>query len=156
MQSQLPASGFKLSDVAAILGMVLGTAGSVMSLMNYLRERPKVRVFLKWDMEVAGNPTAPKIGIVRVTNVGRRPVYISVVTLKLPRGLKYDHLILKQSMTGTKLSEGDAPATFLINYTGLTRYAKHWRRVRAYAEDSAGRRYLSKKLSTSEIPSWAK
>lgn len=149
-------SGITLSDVAAILGMVLGTAGFVMGLMNYLRDRPKVKVFLKWDLAMAGNPGAPKMGIVRVTNVGRRPIYISVATLKLPKGFKYDHLILKQSVPGTKLSEGDAPIEFPVNYSGLQQYAKHWRRIRAYAEDSAGRRYLSKKLSKSEIPSWAK
>ena len=32
-----------LSNLAAITGMVLGTAGFVMSWMNYLRDRPQVR-----------------------------------------------------------------------------------------------------------------
>jgi len=96
------------------------------------------------------------MGIVRVTNVGRRPIYISVASLKLPKGFKYDHLILKESMPGTKLSEGDAPATFSVNYDGLEKYAKHWRKVRGYVEDSAGKKYLSKKVPTSDIPSWAK
>jgi hypothetical protein len=34
---------------ASILGMVLGTAGFIMSLLNYLRDRPCVRVQLEWD-----------------------------------------------------------------------------------------------------------
>ena len=144
-----------LSAVAAIVGMVLGTVGFVMSLINYLRDRPKVKVLLKWDMALVGNPSK-QMGIVRVTNVGRRPIYISVAALKLPKGFKYDHLILKESMPGNKLSEGDAPATFSVNYDGLAQYAKHWRKVRGYVEDSAGRKYLSKKLPKSEVPSWAR
>ena len=40
-----------LTDLAAIIGMVLGTAGFVTSLLNYLRDRPKVKVTLKWDMK---------------------------------------------------------------------------------------------------------
>jgi hypothetical protein len=42
-----------LTALAAMVGMVLGTAGFVMSVMNYLRDRPKVKVFLKWDMTLA-------------------------------------------------------------------------------------------------------
>jgi hypothetical protein len=148
------APGISLSNLAAILGMVLGTAGFVMGLMNYLRDRPKVKVFLKWDLVDTSN-SANKIGIVRVTNVGRRPIYISVVALQVPKGFKYTRLILKQSMQGQKLSEGDAPATFPVNYAGLNQYSKTWRKVRGYAEDSAGGKYLSKKVARSEKPSWA-
>jgi hypothetical protein len=149
-----PTSGISLSDLAAILGMVLGTAGFVMSLMNYLRDRPKVKVSLKWDMTEVGSNKV--MGLVRVTNVGRRPIHISVVALQVPKGFKHSRLILKKSMPGQKLSEGDAPAAFPVNHDGLEQYSKNWREVRAYAEDSAGGKYLSKKLPKSEIPSWAK
>jgi hypothetical protein len=96
-------STITLSDVAALLGMVLGTAGFVIGLMNYLRDRPKVKVHLQWDMVVSGDAAGNKMGIVRVTNVGRRPIYISAATL----------------------NEGDAPATFSVNYDSLAQYAKH-------------------------------
>jgi hypothetical protein len=144
-----------LSAAAAVVGMVLGTAGFVMSLINYLRDRPKVKVLLKWNMALVGD-SSKQMGIVRVTNVGRRPIYISVAALQVPKGFKYTHLILKESMPGHKLSEGDAPATFSVNYDGLAQYAKHWRKVRGYVEDSAGKKYLSEKLPETEIPSWAK
>src|SRR5437879_1130780 len=103
-----------LSAAAAIVGMVLGTAGFVMSLINYLRDRPRAKVFLKWDTALVGD-ASKQMGIVRVTNVGRRPIYISVAALQVPKGYRYSHLILKESMPGKKLSEGDAPATFLVN-----------------------------------------
>jgi hypothetical protein len=51
-----PSSPSAITQVAALLGMVLGTAGLVISLMNYLRDRPRVKVRLKWDMSVTDNP----------------------------------------------------------------------------------------------------
>jgi hypothetical protein len=143
-----------LSDLAAILGMVLGTAGFVIGVMNHLRDRPKIKVTLKWDMTAV--QTNVTIGVLTVTNVGRRPIYISAAALKLPQGFKYSHLVLMESIKGTKLSEGDAPATFVITYAKLAQYSKHWRKVRGYAEDTVGKKYVSKKLPKTEVPSWAK
>lgn len=141
-----------LSDLAALLAMVLGTAGFAMSLMNYLRDRPRVEVSLKWDM--VDPLTNQKMGVVRVTNVGRRPIYISVVCVRPPKGFE-NYLVPKQSLQGIKLSEGDAPSTFPVDYNKLAQFSKRWRELRAYAEDSAGGKYLSKKLPKSPVPSWA-
>lgn len=143
-----------LTAVAALVGMVLGTAGFVMSVMNYLRDRPRVKVALQWDMSdvVSGR----KSGVVRVTNVGRRPVHIGAVALQVPKGFDHTHLVLKKSMPGQTLSEGDPPAGFLVDYAGLEKYAKNWRDLRAYAEDSTGAKYISKKLPRANVPSWAK
>jgi hypothetical protein len=142
------------TDVAALLGMLLGTAGFVVSIMTYLRDRPRVVVNLKWDMTQVGTNTL--MGIVRVTNKGRRPIHISVVALKVPDGFRHSHLVLKDSIAGKKLEEGDGPAGYLVNYDGLATYSANWRDVRAYVEDSAGGKYLSTKLPQSEMPSWAK
>jgi hypothetical protein len=143
-----------LSNLAAITGMGLGTAGFVMSWMNYLRDRPQVRVSLQWDM--TNSQTRETMGLVRIANVGRRPVFISIVTLELPKGFKNTHLVLLDSVQGTKLSEGDKPLGLVVNYEGLQQYANQWRQLRAYVEDSAGKKYRSKQLPASPIPSWAK
>lgn len=143
-----------LSDLAAVLGMVLGTAGFVMGVMNYLRDKPKIKVYLKWDMEEIR--THVKTGVLTVTNVGRRPIFISAAALLVPKGFEHSHLLLMESTPGTKLSEGDAPAKFMINYDKLQKYAQNWRDVRGYVEDSAGKKYVSRKLPESDIPSWAK
>jgi hypothetical protein len=58
-----------LTELTSILGMWLGTAGFVMSMMNYLRDRPKVKVTLRWELTEVGTDKA--VGIVRVTNVLR-------------------------------------------------------------------------------------
>jgi hypothetical protein len=99
---EFPLAILTLTDEAALLGMILGSAGFAMSLMNYLRDRPKVRVTLTWDMTKDG---IHNIGVVRVTNTGRRPIYISIVALRVPKGA-YPYLVLKESIPGQKLSEG--------------------------------------------------
>jgi hypothetical protein len=143
-----------LAELAAILGMVLGTAGFVIGVMNYLRDRPRVKVTLNWNMV---NPqTNEKIGVLTVTNVGRRPIYIGAAALTVPKGFKHTHLVLAESIPGKKLSEGDAPAKFRVNHDGLEEYSKQWRDVRGYAEDSTGRRYVSKRLPESPVPPWVK
>lgn len=143
-----------LSNLAAITGMVLGTAGFMMSWMNYLRARPQVRVSLQWDM--TNLQTREMMGLVRVVNVGRRPIFISVVALELPKGFKDSHLIINDSIQGAKLWEGDPPKGFPVKYEGLHQYAKHWRQIRAYVEGSAAKKYRSKQLPDSPVPSWVK
>jgi hypothetical protein len=139
------------AEFASVLGVLLGSVGSVMGVMNYLRDTPKVKVHLKWDMTSV--QTNEQMGVLTVTNVGRRPIFITAVALSVPKSF----LILKESMSGMKFSEGDAPATFTVHYDErLRKYAKRWRDVRGYVEDSAGKQYISKKLPESDIPSWAK
>jgi hypothetical protein len=80
MHSLVADVNITLSNLAALLGMVLGTAGFVMSLMNYSRDKPKVIVSLRWDMALLD--THETIGLVSVTNVGQRPIFITVVALQ--------------------------------------------------------------------------
>lgn len=148
-----------VSDVAALVGMVLGTAGFVMALMNYLRDKPRVKVLLQWDMRVTDNlryDSRKRWGLLRITNVGRRPIFISVAALKLPDGFIHSDLVLTESIGGRKLSEGDAPAVFVLSQDGLEKYKSVWRDVRGYVEDSAYGKYLAQKVDKSKIPSWAR
>ena len=61
--------------------------------------------------------------------------------------------------TGTEpapcAAEGDAPAVFVVNYENLKQYSGVWRKIRAYAEDSAGKKYWSKQVERAHVPSWA-
>lgn len=63
--------------------------------------------------------------------------------------------MVRRSFTiqGQKLSEGDAPARIKVTLKDMEQYAKVWRNVRVYVEDSAGRKYFAKKLS--RVPPWA-
>jgi hypothetical protein len=131
-----------LTLASSILGMVLGTAGFVMGVLNHLRDRAKVKLTLQWKMQSL--ETGEQRGLVRITNIGRRPVFISMVALELPKGHDHTHLILMKSLDGTKLGEGDRPMGVFVPYEGLAQYSKVWRKMRAYAEDSTGKQYHSK------------
>jgi hypothetical protein len=149
--------------ITAICGVIFGFGGLLLSILNYFRDRPKLVVTLQWDMAVTDNPTydpQKPWGLVRVTNIGRRPVYLGIVALKLPKdfktekGFEHSHLVLSQSIGGKKLAEGDPPAGFIVNQDDLAKYSQVWRKIRAIAEDSTGKTYESKKVS--KRPSWVK
>jgi hypothetical protein len=66
---------------------MLGSVALAVSILNYLRDKPKLKVSLKWDM--TDTQTGKQMGLVRVTNVGRRPAHLGAVALALPS--KYEH-----------------------------------------------------------------
>ena len=136
-----------LTTVTALLGVILGTSGLVLGILNYLRDRPAVRVALQWNMEMIGGPAPSgerKCGIVAVSNAGRRPVYISHVCLILPKSYKDRLLLLVDSVRGCKLAEGEAPVTFVVPHDVQDNYERDLVRIRAQVSDSTGRVYLSK------------
>jgi hypothetical protein len=141
-----------ISLITGILGAVLGSAGLTISILAFLRDRPNITVTLNWDlesMEIPGN----RIGVVGVTNIGRRPVYIGAVALELPKHHKYNALLLMESIQGKRLDEGDPPAKFMVTYAKMEKYKVDWSKIRAFAEDSAGKKYYSK--YPEKKPSWA-
>ena len=106
-----------LTDVTAILGATFGTGGLVLGILNYLRDRPVVKVLLQWNMEMIGGDVREgesECGVVTVTNAGRRPVYISHVCLILPKHHQNRLLLVMNSVPGRRLSEGDPPVQFII------------------------------------------
>jgi hypothetical protein len=141
-----------VSLVTAIIGAMLGTAGFVISILAFLRDRPRVRVTLVWDLEQVGG-SGERIGLVNVANIGRRPICIGAVVLQAPKHYKWDGMLLKDSIQAIQLIEGAPPAKFPVNYIGLKTYKADWSRIRAYAEDSAGRKYYSN--YPEKKPSWA-
>ncbi len=144
---------FAISDPASFLGMILGTAGLTLGLLNYFRDRAKLKVTLEWDWKPTGD--AKKLwGLVSVTNIGRRPAYIKIATLRVPKGLG-DSITLGDSVAGNKLDESDRPITFRIDQDGMEKHGKHWKKLRADVFDSTGKRY-SARADKTKTPSWAK
>ncbi len=147
-----------LIELASILGMVFGTGGIVLGILNYLRDKPYVRVRLAWGYQIANSIEYDKIklwGLVTVTNCGRRPIYITSVSITLSKQFKNRRLLILESIKGQKLGEGDAPATFLLDEDNLTKeYVPHWREMRAVVYDSSGKKYSSRRVK--EEPSWVK
>ncbi len=140
-------------------GAFTGIVALVLSNTIYLRDSPKIKVTLLWDMSITDNPRYDRNklwGLVTVANVGRRPIYVRVAHLQLPKGYNHSHLVLSEGIAGKRLAEGDAPASFTVSQEGLQEYAKDWRKVRAAIYDSAGKEYRSpKEPSKNHPPSWA-
>lgn len=146
-----------ITDITAIIGVIFGLSGLILGIINYIRDRTNIAVTLKWDMKSFGDTGLDETknwGVVTVTNSGRRPVYISHIALKLPRKYKdYSHLLLRDGIAGQKLTEGDAPATFMIDQNGLDKYGKDWKKIRAEVSMSTGKKKLSRRVIRK--PSWA-
>lgn len=146
--------GITLTDVASLVGVIFGLSGLVLGILNYLRDRGNVTVSLEWDrnlMNAPGYDESKLWGVVTVTHIGRRPIYISHAAIKLPQPSEY--LLLSEGIKGEKLSEGDPPRYFMVNQAGLEKYASVWHKLRAQVSDTTGKVYLSSKVKTK--PSWA-
>lgn len=141
-----------VSLITGILGSLLGAAALIITFLNYRRDQHMVKVTLKWDMvDVA---TGRMMGIVKVVNVGRRPMHLSIVGLEIGGHQKHSHLILNDSIKGKRLDEGDKPESFIVSYDQMAQYKEVWDKIRAMAEDSGGKAYYSE--YPKDKPSWAK
>ena len=147
-----------LSEAVSVVGLVFGVSGFVLGVLNYLRDRHKVVVSLQWDLDVtegSGYDHTKKWGLIRVTNVGRRPTYVSHVALKLPKGYDHSHLVIMGGIVGKKLTEGDPSEAYVVEQAGMEQYAKDWKNIVAQVNDSTGETWYSEKLKTNQMPSWA-
>ncbi|MGA2788216.1 MAG: PDZ domain-containing protein [Verrucomicrobiota bacterium] len=98
-----------LTYITAIVGVILGSGSLALGIFNYLRDRPKIRIHLQWNMQMVGgsfSQNEAQCGLITVTNTGRRPIYISHVCLILPKSYKNRLLLLVDSVPGRKLAEG--------------------------------------------------
>ena len=151
-------SAITLNDFATVVGLILGGTGFALGVLNYFRDKAKVVVELSWDMAVTEGTEydASKLwGVVYVTNIGRRPIYISHAALKLPRGYDHSHLLLMEGVQGRKLTEGDSTQTFMVDQAGMEIYAKDWKKIIAQVNDSGGKAWKSKKRKNKKKPLWA-
>jgi len=65
-------------------------------------------------------------------------------------------LLIVGGIAGKKLSEGDPPQIYLVDQSGLEKYADHWRDLVAQVSDTTNKVWISKKLHKRELPTWAK
>ncbi|MCK5663570.1 MAG: hypothetical protein KAI17_08790 [Thiotrichaceae bacterium] len=151
-------SAITLNDFATVIGLLVGGAGFALGVLNYFRDKAKVIVELNWDLSVTEGTEydSNKLwGLVNVTNIGRRPIYISHTALKLPKGYDHSHLVLMEGVKGVKLTEGDPSQTFMVDQTGMEVYAKDWKKIIAQVNDSSGKTWKSSKRKNKKKPSWA-
>jgi hypothetical protein len=95
-----------ITQLTGLLGLIFGIVGTVMGVLNYLRDRANVQVTLQWDMAITpGSKYDPneRWGLVRVANVGCRPIFVSHVAIRLPKGFEHTHLVVMEGMAGRSL-----------------------------------------------------
>jgi hypothetical protein len=95
-------------------------------------------------------------GLVRVANLGRRPIFVSHVAIRLPRGFEYSHIVVDEGLGGVKLGEGDPIHGFVVSQDGLEKYASSWTKLVAQVTDASGQEWRSKPAPKDRVPSWAK
>jgi hypothetical protein len=66
------------------------------------------------------------------------------VCLRLPKDSGEGPLLLRDSIEGQRLAEGDRPLTFPVPLNAMQSHARHLPFMRAQVSDSTGRVYLSK------------
>lgn len=74
--------------VGIFIGVISGISGLVLGIMNYLRDNPKLSISLTWDLEPFGEIPLDKdklYGVIQITNTGRRPIFISHVSIRTPK-----------------------------------------------------------------------
>ena len=147
-----------LTEIAGVAGLLFGLSGFILGVLNYFRDNPRVVVDLLWDLKVPPGTqydSSKKWGTVRVSNIGRRPIYVSHVALEVPKGFDHTHMVLMEGISGKKLAEGDAPQTYMVSQDGMEIYAHKWRGIRAQVTDSSGKVWRSKLVARNSVPSWA-
>jgi hypothetical protein len=145
-----------VTDVVAILGLISGVTGTILGILNFLRDRAHVEVSLQWDMQTIGDPRYDEKkswGLIRVTNIGRRPIHVSHVALRLPKGFDGSHLLVTSGIGGKTLTEGSPGESFIVTQENMEKYASAWKKIVAQVSDSAGREWKSKPVKLR--PSWA-
>ncbi len=157
-----PHSTMTATALVAILGLISGVIGTVLGMLNFLRDRAAVEVSLQWDLTVTpdlGYDSTKKWGVITVVNVGRRPIFVSHVAIRLPKATWSDgvpsYLVVMGGMAGKTLAEGSPAERHIVTQDGLQEFASHWRDMVAQVNDSAGRVWKSKKLRREKVPSWA-
>jgi len=104
--------------IAGSVGAITGIGGLVMGLLNYRRDRPRMRVSFGLNQTVIGyhdyDPAKEYI-VVRIVNQGRREVQINRVDALLYKGGGY----LIPNCGGSVLSEANPETVVLVERTKL-------------------------------------
>ncbi len=148
-----------ITDTISILALISGVTGTVLGILNFLRDRPSVEVYLQWDMSVTpgGGYDPNKLwAAITITNVGQRPIFVSHVALHLPKGSENSHLFIQNGIAGETLTEASPSKRYIFSQDGLEKHALQWQDITAQISDSRGKVWAPKKTTTNKTPSWAK
>ncbi len=104
--------------IGGSVGAITGIGSLVIALLNYRRDRPRIRVSFGLNSKVIGHPAydpAKDYIVVRIVNHGRREVQINRVDALLYEGGGY----LIRDSGGSVLSEANPETVVLVERTKL-------------------------------------
>jgi hypothetical protein len=140
---------------ASIIGMVTGLSALIISWLNYAKDNSKINIELKRrEIKPTDGSTIPESAwVIKVSNDGRRPAYITHIGLELSErqdGVKRC-LLVADSSKGRKITEADPPMIFILPKHILGRLSSIVTDdSRAIAFDSRGRKYVSNAIKESD------
>lgn len=140
-------------DALPIIGATTGGLSLGVSLLLYLRDAPRVTVYLRFDMSSL-NDAGKLFAILTVFNAGRRAIYLERAHIP-PLVKGGETIIFRATMEPILLSEGSQPYRSQIDQADIVEHGGHlhWWRIRVKVWDAAQRAYFSRWLI--EKPSFA-
>ena len=134
-----------LQSAATLIGLVSGVSALTLSILNYLRDRAALHVVLKADWLVKNSQSVDpntRHLVVEVTNIGRRPTFVTSACLLFPDG---QNAVLSDSLLDRKqLKEGDEPQHFLCEQNMVNELGGQWPGVYCVVRTSAGNQFRSR------------
>jgi hypothetical protein len=131
-------------DPIAAIALLIAVISFVIALMTYLRDRANAKVVVFRNAIIPGKKLNKKIASISVTNVGRRPITISIVGYRNLWDFKLTAVIptAHQQQNPHRLEEADTK-TYIIEKDLMLPDGK-WKGV-AYVlvSDSAGKEYTA-------------
>ncbi len=145
------------SAIVATLSLLVAFSALIFSFFNFRRDKYKVLIDLDWDngkrYEGMRSNIKETWGAITVRNIGRRPVYITLVGLKYPDDEVVYNLLSEENSEGIKLQEHDKPINIKVPQDQLLKkYSQVWNKIYAVAYDVSGKEYKSEKPWSK--PSW--
>jgi hypothetical protein len=134
---------FKTNWVA-IIGAITGVTGLILSLLNYYRDRARIKIFFKTGWKFIGAVTPYKnntpYDCITVINKGRRPVKIQTASARIKNTDKGNHIIISDSWAvfKNKLLNEENPKVEFFYESSLK---KHNDIYCINVSDEAGRNY---------------
>lgn len=129
----------------AIWGAVLSTILALIRIVEFLKDRPEVKVWVSGGFKIyppIGEYANMDLIHISVVNTGRRPITISGAGLVYPRGTAHRYTIAQDSIQNVELTEGRTHSYFIDEKKALE-YGQKSEKYVAFAQASTGKKYYS-------------
>lgn len=135
-----------IKDFGLILGWLISGILLLLRILEYRRDKSKVKVTVKGHYGIIPEDTVYRPGdkiIIRAVNEGRRPITLVQAGLLLPQNCKDHYAIANDSLKIIKLGEGE-PYIYILDEDPVKRgYNLTPDKYIAYVMDATGRFYWS-------------